>query len=117
MTASPTVELDLRDLRVAGGIMLVGGLLLPAGHGLGLPCGFRGLTGLPCPLCGLTGSVTSTLHLHLTDAFGRNPAGPILVVAALVLLAAGRRPRVAVPVWLPAAGLLVLWACALSRPH
>jgi hypothetical protein len=38
------------------------------------------------PFCGGTRSVYLTLHGHLRDAVRYNPAGPALVVAALVLL-------------------------------
>jgi hypothetical protein len=42
--------------------------------------------GVMDPFCGGTRSVYLTLHGHLRDALHYNPAGPILVVAALALL-------------------------------
>lgn len=42
--------------------------------------------GVMDPFCGGTRSVYLTLHGHLRDAVRHNPAGPILVVAALALV-------------------------------
>jgi hypothetical protein len=49
--------------------------------------------GVMDPLCGGTRSVYLTLHGHLREALRYNPAGPLLIVAALAVLiraAAGR---------------------------
>lgn len=49
--------------------------------------------GVMDPLCGGTRSVYLTMHGHLREALRYNPAGPVLVVAALAVLfraAAGR---------------------------
>ena len=111
MTA--TRQLDLADLRVGAGIMLAAAAVLPSGHGTGLPCGLRALTGVPCPLCGLTGSVTATVHGDLGDALARNPAGPVVVAVALLVLVLHRRRSVTVPAWSPHLVLAVLWSSAL----
>jgi hypothetical protein len=42
--------------------------------------------GVMDPLCGGTRSVYLTLHGHLREALRYNPAGPLLVVAALAVL-------------------------------
>jgi hypothetical protein len=42
--------------------------------------------GVMDPLCGGTRSVYLTLHGHLREAIRYNPAGPVLVVAALAVL-------------------------------
>jgi Protein of unknown function (DUF2752) len=42
--------------------------------------------GVMDPLCGGTRSVYLTMHGHLRDAVRYNPAGPVVVVAALALL-------------------------------
>jgi hypothetical protein len=42
--------------------------------------------GVMDPLCGGTRSVYLTLHGHLREALHYNPAGPMLVVAALAVL-------------------------------
>lgn len=108
-----TRQVDLGDLRVGAAVMLAAAAVLPSGHGIGLPCGLRALTGVPCPLCGLTGSVTATVHGDVADAFARNPAGPLVVVAAVVVLLLHRRRSVTVPTWSPYLVLAVLWSSAL----
>ena len=70
--------------------------------------------GVMDPLCGGTRSVYLTLHGHLREALRYNPAGPVLVVAALAVLfraAAGRLTgywvRVHLPRWLAIAVAVV----------
>ena len=58
-----------------------------AGHELPVICPSRLLFGVNCPGCGMTRSVLLTLGGDLRGALHVNPAGPVLVVA-LVLLAA-----------------------------
>lgn len=57
-----------------------------AGHELPVICPSRLLFGINCPGCGMTRSVLLTLGGDLRGALSVNPAGPVLVVA-LVLLA------------------------------
>ena len=87
--------------------------LLP-GHA-GLPCPMRTLTGVPCPLCGMTTSVEATVHGDFLAGLRANPAGPVLVLAALALLV--RRP--ARPLRIPTAAVaglvLGLWLFELHR--
>jgi hypothetical protein len=71
-----------------------------AGRELHWGCAFRDAFGVPCPNCGMTRSVVFSLHGDLARAFEMNPAGPLLVAGGLVLGAllvasAFRRPRVA----------------------
>jgi hypothetical protein len=106
---------DLHDLRIGGGLMLAGAVLLPILPGPnGVPCPLRSLTGVPCPLCGMTTSVTAAMHLHPLQAVAANPAGVLAVVVAVVLLVARNRRTAQVPVWaLPVALLLMeLWELA-----
>jgi len=90
-------------------------LVLPAlpGHP-GLLCPLRTITGVPCPFCGMTTSVEATLHLRFRDALTANPAGLLLVAAALWLVL--RRParvRYSLPVlWV---GLALMWVFELHR--
>ena len=106
---------DTSDLRTAGGLMLAAAAVLPAipGHP-GLACPLRTITGVPCPLCGMTTSVEATVHLHLGHALAANPAGPVVVGLAALLLV--RRPAT-VRVWLPVVvlALALMWAFELHR--
>src|SRR5947199_5711405 len=78
---------ELGDLRIAGGLMLAAGVVRGfLHHPPGIPCPLRLATGIPCPLCGMTTSVTATTHAHLVQAIAANPAGPVAVAAAVVLL-------------------------------
>jgi hypothetical protein len=72
------------------------------------------VTGIPCPFCGMTTSVEATAHLRFRDALAANPAGLVLVAAALWLLL--RRPagvRYSLPLlW---ATLALMWVFELHR--
>jgi hypothetical protein len=112
-----TVEVDAKDLRLAGGLMLGLAVAQPAWAWTGgVPCPLRSLTGIPCPLCGMTTSVCATVTGHLRDAVAANPFGIVAVIVAIWLLVAWRRGRVLrLPSWLPWAGLAVSWAWQLAR--
>ena len=107
---------DTSDARGAALAMLAAAATLPLlpGHA-GIPCPLRTLTGVPCPLCGMTTSVEATVHGHLLEALGANPAGPFALLAAVALLL--RRP--AGPLRAPTAGVvglvLGLWFFELHR--
>jgi hypothetical protein len=106
---------EFRDLRQAGGLMLVAAAILPQipGHP-GAPCPLRALTGVPCPLCGMTTSVEDTVGGHLGSAVCANPAGVLAVVAAVALLLF--RPRqVRFPAAVPIAVLVAMWLFELHR--
>ncbi len=108
--------LDLRELRLAGTLMLGAGLVISRlpGHP-GLICPLRAVTGIPCPLCGMTTSVVATLEGRLGDAFGAAPAGVFLVLAAVGLLVIRRPERVRVPVPLVLGTLALMWVFQLFR--
>jgi hypothetical protein len=109
--------LDLHDIRIAGGVMLgaatVKAAFLPA-H-VGVPCPLRAITGIPCPFCGMTTSVTESVQLRWSSAVAANPAGLLVVLAALVLLGVPRLKAVDVPRWLPYAALTLMWMWELFR--
>jgi hypothetical protein len=109
---------DAGDLRIASGLLLAAGLLLPAlPHYSGLPCPLRTLTGVPCPLCGMTTSVEATVHGHLGTAAHANPAGIAAVVAAAAIVMlrprALRVPAVSVFATIAAMWIFELWRFAL----
>ena len=110
-----TVELDGRDLRVAGGLMLAAAFALPfLPEDAGLPCPLRSITGIPCPLCGMTTSVVAATHLRLDEAVAANPAG-IAVTAAAVAVLACRPRRLRIPALLVYLALLATWIFELHR--
>ena len=108
--------LDTADARGAALGTLAAAATLPflPGHP-GLPCPLRTLTGVPCPLCGMTTSVEATVHAHVLAALRANPAGPLLLLAALALIV--RRPRGTwrVPTVAVAGLVLGLWLFELHR--
>lgn len=57
--------------------------------GIVLPCVFRELTGVPCPACGLTRSVCETAHGRLAEAFAYHYLGPLVYLAAWIILVWG----------------------------
>jgi hypothetical protein len=106
---------ELRDLRLAGAMMLPAALILPAlpGHP-GLPCPLRTLTGVPCPLCGMTTSVEDTMHGHLGAALAANPMG-IVAVGVSAALIAFRPANVVVSRLAMAGTLAAMWLFELNR--
>ena len=108
--------IDLRDLRIAGGLMLGATALAPLLPGPdGLPCPLRSLTGVPCPLCGMTTSVTAVVHLDPVAAVAANPAGVIAVLVALGLLLFRGRREASIAVWILPAALALMWIWQLAR--
>jgi hypothetical protein len=75
-----------------------------------LVCPLRAATGIPCPLCGMTRACVAAAHGHLATSLAFNPAGVLVVVAAVVAL---MRPqlftRVRAPGWLMIAAIGALW--------
>jgi hypothetical protein len=100
-----------RDLRIgAAGFVAAAGVwpLLPAHPPLACP--LRTLTGIPCPLCGMTRSCVAAVHGHVGTSLAFNPAGVIVIVAAVLALV---RPqwltRLQVPMWGAGVAIAVLW--------
>ena len=111
-------RVELRDLRYAGGAMLVLGAARGFAHStLGVPCPLRSLTGIPCPLCGMTTSVSAAASGHLATAFFANPAGLVAVAVAITLLVVPRRKTADLPGWLLPAALVLMWVWELFRFH
>ena len=112
VATAKTLELrSARELRVAAGA-LVGAAaawpLLPVHPPFACP--LRALTGIPCPFCGMTRACVAAVHGHLATSLAFNPAGVLVVVAALVALV---RPqwlaRVRVPTWVAGVAVAGLW--------
>jgi hypothetical protein len=113
---SGVVDLDLGDVRGAAIAMLGAAAVLPLlpDHA-GLPCPLRTLTGVPCPLCGMTTSVEATVHGHPVAALMANPAGPVAIAAAAVLLVRRQRRSLRVPTVVVLATVLGMWLFELHR--
>jgi hypothetical protein len=73
-------------------------------------CPLRAITGVPCPLCGMTRACVAAVHGHLATSLAFNPAGVLVVLAALVALV---RPqwltRLRAPAWVLLAAFAALW--------
>lgn len=110
-----TRVVELRELRVAGGLMLGAAAVRPLVGSPGLPCPLRTLTGIPCPFCGMTTSVTSTVWFDVRDAFAANPMGIVFVVFAVLLLLRRRWERVTVPVVIVPIAMAGMWVFELRR--
>jgi len=52
------------------------------------PCSFVLTTGLPCPTCGMTTAFSFVMHGRPWSAFKAQPAGALLCIATVGLLAA-----------------------------
>jgi Protein of unknown function (DUF2752) len=109
------LELDVREVRLLGGLMLgCAAARAAVDASAGLPCLLREATGIPCPLCGMTTSVTETVRLDLRDALAASPGGVVLVALALALLV--RPPnRLRFPAALLYSALAALWLFQLHR--
>jgi hypothetical protein len=106
-----TTTTDARDARLGAAAMLgiaVAWPRLPVHPPLACP--FRTVTGIPCPLCGMTRAVVATVHGHLLESLRFNPAGILVVLAAIALVAGVRLERLRVPPWLLVGLGALLWA-------
>jgi len=111
---APATTLELRPARevriAAGGLLGIAAAwpLLPVHPPLACP--FRALTGIPCPFCGMTRACVAAVHGHLATSLAFNPAGVLVIVAAVVALL---RPqwlaRVRLPIWVAGAAFAALW--------
>lgn len=111
-----TLHIDLRDVRIAGALMLGAAVVRGLAHSsIGLPCPLRALTGVPCPLCGMTTSVTAAATGRFGDAIAANPAGLLAVVVAIALVLRPRVQSVDLPRWALPAGLGAMWVWQLFR--
>ena len=105
------VVANRRETRIGAGALLGAAAvwpLLPVHPPLACP--FRTLTGIPCPLCGMTRAVVAAVHGHLLDSLRFNPAGILVVLLAIALLAGLRLDRVRIPPWTLALFAALLWA-------
>ena len=87
MNAVQTTTIGVRapnQLRVAAaGLVGVAAVwpVLPAHPPL--VCPLRAATGIPCPLCGMTRACVAVAHGHLATSLAFNPAGVLVVLAAV----------------------------------
>jgi hypothetical protein len=61
-------------------------------------------------MCGMTRAVVAAMHGHVLESLRFNPAGVIVVLLALALLAGMKLERVRVPPWLLVTLVALLWA-------
>lgn len=111
-----TTTIELAPLRAAAGAMLAIAVVMPWLH---LPnatvCPLKRMTGVPCPMCGMTRSVTATVRGNLDRAWMMNPAGIIIVVLAVVLIAGWRWRRLTIPAWTIPVVLGLMWSYQLFK--
>jgi hypothetical protein len=113
-TVESTATLELRNARsmrvIAAGLVGTAAVwpILPAHPPFACP--LRALTGIPCPFCGMTRACVAAVHGHLATSLAFNPAGVLVVIAAVVALV---RPqlltRVRLPMWAVALAIGTLW--------
>jgi hypothetical protein len=110
------LTLETKPLRVAGAgaVVVAAALPLLPGHDA-VTCPLRATTGAPCPFCGMTRGVGRALRGDLAGAALLNPGSVLLVVAAVALVAAVRRPTVRVPAWVPVVLVAALWSFQLVK--
>jgi hypothetical protein len=113
VTPSSTIELpDARSLRLAGAGLVGVAAAWPLLPHPPIACPLRAATGIPCPLCGMTRACVALVHGHPATSLSFNPAGVLVVLAAIVALV---RPQllthIRLPLWsvLIVFGVLWLW--------
>jgi Protein of unknown function (DUF2752) len=110
-TAKIGAGIRTRDARIAAGTMLGIAIVWPS-----LPvhpplaCPLRTITGIPCPLCGMTRAVVAAMHGHLLESLRFNPAGLLVVLVAIALVAGIRVEQFRIPPWAFATFAGLLWA-------
>jgi len=109
---TPTLEVRAtRDVRIGAAALVGAAVAWPVVPHPGLMCPLRATTGIPCPLCGLTRACVAAVHGHVGASLAFNPAGVLVVVAAIVALLRPRwLTRVRPPLWLTLAAVGALWA-------
>jgi hypothetical protein len=79
-----------------------------------LACPLRTITGIPCPFCGMTRAVVAAAHGHLVDSLRFNPAGIVVALLAVALIAGLRIERLRLPLWLVGTLVALLWTWNLG---
>jgi len=108
--------IDTTPLRIASASTLAMLAVVPLvpGHD-SVACPLRATTGIPCPFCGMTRGVGRVLDGDVGGAAALNPGSLLLVLAAVALFVAVRRPSVRVPTWAPALLVAALWSFQLVK--
>jgi hypothetical protein len=110
VTTAAITERNARSLRVIAAGLVGAAAVWPLMPHTPDVCPLRSLTGIPCPLCGMTRACSAAVHGHLATSLGFNPAGVLVVAAALVAIV---RPqlltRIHIPVWTVAIAFGALW--------
>jgi hypothetical protein len=79
--------LDLGVAALAAAQLGAAFVLSPGGDELGVTCPSRAWFGVACPCCGLSRSFVALAHGDVRAAFAAHPAGPLLALAMLALVA------------------------------
>ena len=110
ITTTPIELPGARSLRVAAAGLVGAAAVWPLVPHPSIACPLRAATGIPCPMCGMTRACAAAVHGHFASSLAFNPAGVLLVLAALVAII---RPqllaRLSVPFWAAAAVFGALW--------
>jgi hypothetical protein len=111
VTATTTIEArNARGLRFAAIGLVAAAAAWPLLPHPTSACPLRALTGIPCPLCGMSRACSAAVHGHLGASVAFNPAGVLLIAAAIVAIVRPRAlQRVRVPAWVIAVAFVALW--------
>jgi Protein of unknown function (DUF2752) len=109
-TTSTITPPDALTLRVAAAGLVGAAAAWPFLPHPPIACPLRAATGIPCPMCGMTRACVALLHGHVASSLAFNPAGVLVVLAAVVALI---RPqlltRIRVPIWCVMIAGAALW--------
>lgn len=118
--------LALMTLLLAAAALMALAIRDPRSYGLGPLCPSLRFAGVHCPGCGSMRATHDLMHGEVGSAFRNNPALPLLgvpvaawwMVSTIMLIVAGRRPSLRVPVWtgFVIAAALVAWGFARNLP-
>lgn len=106
---------EARNVRLAAGLLVGAAAVWPLlPFHPPLACPLRATTGLPCPTCGMTRAVVAAVHGDLLGSLRYNPAGLLLLVLVVAVVARPALTRIRPPAALLAGIGAALWAYNLA---